>query len=176
MSNAALIANSGEARAGTRRRKWLRIGAIAALCLGIIGGGYLFYVFRSGEFWMSPGRVSYSNYARIHAGMTKVRVERVLGGPAGDYRRTPRRYGAFGPQLIRCEDLMFHISVPLHDDQEGVSERRAWKHWLGDGLMIEVEFNDKDIVTSTSSSTLSGPGPIVRFNALFTDAKAWLGF
>ena len=48
MSNAALIANSGEARAGTRRRKRLRIGAIVALCLGVIGG-YLFFVFRSGE-------------------------------------------------------------------------------------------------------------------------------
>jgi hypothetical protein len=139
-------------------------------------GGFLVLVAggAAAVFWISPGRVSYPNYARIHAGMTKSAVERILGGPAGDYRRTPRRYGAFGPALIRCKDLMFHISVPLHD--EPVSERRTWQHWLGDGLMIEVEFNDKDIVMDMSSSTLSGPEPIVRFDALFTDAKAWLGF
>jgi hypothetical protein len=138
--------------------------------LVVVAGGFVVLIVS----WMSPGRVSYPNYGRIHAGMTKPAVERVLGGPAGDYRRAPRRYGAFGPQLIRFEDLMFHISVPLHG--EAVSERRTWQHWLGDGLMIEVEFNDEDIVTSTSTSTLSGPGPILRFDALFTDAKAWLGF
>jgi hypothetical protein len=49
MSKVSTIDRAAQAPPPSRWRRRLRIGAIAVVCLSVVGGGFLFYVLRSGE-------------------------------------------------------------------------------------------------------------------------------
>src|SRR5437762_1471467 len=80
-----------------------------------------------------PGRcpVNRAAFMRIEAGMTRARVEKILGGPAGFHQTRPA--------VIDPEILM--MSRDWDDEVAG-----TWETWVGDEAEVQVCFNDGVVV------------------------------
>ncbi len=87
-------------------RKYL----IAGLAVALLLGGALFALLRP---WHCP--VNRAAFERIKEGMTRAEVEKILGGPAGDYRTDQEReegmggVNPIGPNMI----TPFTVVLPL---------------------------------------------------------------
>src|SRR5262249_32430069 len=127
----------------TRRRLvWVGVVMCAALAVCLTA-------------WMSfvrPGKVRLANHRGIRAGMTLAEVERVLGGPPGDYSSDPQPTDSY-----------------LATTRAGWGVR--WETWVSDEGVVTVHLNDEGRVTDWghAGAGLTSPG-------FFDRLRAWLGW
>jgi hypothetical protein len=92
-------------------------------------------------FLLRPSRdnITEANAARVQVGMSKAEVERILGGPPGNYSPPVCRYGLFGPKMPiwKTDDLM---DMPPDAFAGRVDE------WDGKAFRVEVLFDSEDRV------------------------------
>jgi hypothetical protein len=105
--------------------------------------------------------------AKIQVGMTEAEVEAILGGPAGNYARPPRRYGLFGPPLPTCGGGLHILKL--------AGTPGTVKTWEGEDYRVEVIFDaDSRVSFAYGGKVVRGREPGIKL--LLNDCRQWLGW
>jgi hypothetical protein len=123
--------------------KEVKVTRLRALTRPGRGGGLLLLVvpfgFAAVILWPQPYRVTRDNFKRIDKGMSRARVESVLGRP-GDYRSGPTDEW-WNP------DFDPSTGKPLLDPITGRPFFPADRCWWADAGLIRVDFDDSGFVS-----------------------------
>jgi SmpA / OmlA family len=103
-----------------------------------------------------PSKVTRENCERIQVGMTRVQVEEILGGPAGDYRSGPTNMDT----VILAGGIYGRVGDGSGDDAEICG-------WTGDEASVTIQFSVERVkiapfVLDTRSEPVS-PLELVRW-------------
>jgi hypothetical protein len=113
-----------------RKRKWLVVltGLLAVLTAGSL------------VLWPRADRITQENLDRIREGMSRARVESILGGPPGDYRTVRTRAEAEGAsdRTLRADQLYALSSEIVY-----VEDSRVRRVWIGNEGFIAIYFESE---------------------------------
>lgn len=116
-------------------RKRLLLGAGALACLALLA--------LLGLWWLTPrSAINRTNFEAIRGGMSEAEVERLLGGPEGDYRTGEVEYDLAGG-LWELDNVMSAPEVIRGE----IRVRLAT--WQGDEGIVSLFFDDEGRVLAT---------------------------